>query len=152
MCNGCVPRSSKQSNLISLDSSAFRIPAHWDGVWIVAVHLFKSGASPKEWRHSILLIKPQECRQVIFLRISFSIVICHPCPVAASSYTQWTSTSPQNPFQVWELRDPASPWLSAFPSYLCSACSQFSLGLVFYEVRTWPCCQHMCCRHRWRQT
>ena len=48
MCNGCVPRSSKQSNLISSDFSAFRIPARWDGVWIIAVHLFSSAASPKE--------------------------------------------------------------------------------------------------------
>lgn len=132
MCNGCVPRSGKQSNLVSLDFKAFvGITDHWERVWISAVHLPSSRASPEGRCHSILLTKLQGLELKIFLRISFSNVICHPCPL--ESFQSHTKD------QCVSSKSSSSPRAEC-PSLTLERCfSQLCAQLAFLGGFIWVC-------------
>lgn len=140
MCNGCVPRSSTQSNLVSLDFKAFGITDHLDGVWIFAVHLLSSRASPKGRCHSILLTKLQGLGLKIFLRISFSNVICHPCPLESSQLHTKNQCVSSKSFSSLRAESPSLTLVRCF-SQLCAQLAflgSFIWVCFFYKGGMWP--------------
>jgi hypothetical protein len=141
VCNGCVCQEVVNNEiLLALDFKAFGITDHLDRVWIFAVHLLSSRASPKGQCHSILLTKRQGLGLKIFLRISFSNVICHPCPLESSQlYTKNQCVSSKS-FSSLRAESPSLTLVQRF-SQRCAQLAflgSFIWVRFFYKVGTWP--------------